>query len=459
VQVRFFENRERRRIAYVDEGRGPLVALPAWWVSHLEREAETAPYARFFARLAERFRVVRYDRVGVGLSDRARDAWTLDSELADFEALLDHLGARRAHLLGVSCGGPIALAFAARHPERVDKIALYGSFVDGAQLSPKDVQRALVALVRASWGLGSSALADLFCAGADAATHQDFKALQREGADAETAARLLELTYALDARPFVADVRAPVLVLHRKSDRAIRWDAGRSLAASLPGAALTTLEGACHMPWHGDADAVLRALAAFFDDAPARATTVESAAELRRDGEVWTIRFAGRQVLLKDGKGLADLARLLVEPGKEIHVFDLVGAAAGERRDGARGDVALDRTALVSIRERLEAIDEGLAEAEAHADEGRRRKLSAEREALLRRLSADVGLGGRGRKLNDPVERARKAVTARLRDTIRRIRTVHTPLGEHLETAVVTGVRCAYRPPGGVQWRIPPDVF
>src|SRR5260370_5757099 len=162
TRVRFFQNRARRRIAYVDEGEGPLVLLPPWWVSHLERDADAPDYRRFFARLSTRFRVVRYDRLGVGMSDRARAAFTLASEVADFSALIDHLHAPRFHLLGFSCAGPVALAYAAENPERVERIVLYGSYLHGASLSSKQVRAALIALVRAHGKLGSRTLADVF---------------------------------------------------------------------------------------------------------------------------------------------------------------------------------------------------------------------------------------------------------------------------------------------------------
>src|ERR1043165_4463653 len=77
VPVRFFKNRAGQRIAYTDQGTGPLVVLPAWWVSHLERDADEPACASFFSRLSSRFRVVRYDRVGAGMSDRVRPAFTM----------------------------------------------------------------------------------------------------------------------------------------------------------------------------------------------------------------------------------------------------------------------------------------------------------------------------------------------------------------------------------------------
>jgi pimeloyl-ACP methyl ester carboxylesterase len=457
ARVRFFRNGAGARVAYVDEGEGPLVALPAWWVSHLERDAEGPEYSRFFERLARRFRVVRYDRLGVGLSDRARPAFTLESELHDFSALVEHLGAPRLSVLGFSCGGPIALAYAARNPERVERVVLYGSYLHGESLGPAELQQALVALVRADGRLGAGTLADVFYPGADAEQRQRFNSLQRASAEPETAARLLELTFALDARSFAAQVRVPVLVLHRQDDPTIQYEEGRKLAASLPEAALTTLPGSVHMPWYGDADALVDAIAEFLADTPAPRRAGDGHAALRRNGEVWTLEFDGRESLVRDCKGLADLARLLGRPGEPLHVFDLVGNGEVERRDAGRADATLDREALVSYRQRLADIDEGLAEAEERADIGRRAKLAAERAALLRQLTADTGRAGRVRRLNDPVERARKAVAARLRDAIRRVKAVDRGLGEHLEGAVRTGVLCVYRPEPAVSWSVPPD--
>jgi pimeloyl-ACP methyl ester carboxylesterase len=450
VGVRFFKNRDGHRIAYADEGHGAPVVLPAWWVTHLERDAENPDYRRFFKALSERFRVVRYDRLGVGLSDRVARDFTPALELADLEALVEHLGSERVHLFGFSCGGPTALAFAARHPERVGKIVLYGSYLEGAKLAKDKVKLALVGLVRASWGLGSNAMADVFLPGADAAVLRAFRVLQREAADAETAARLLELTYMLDASSFVESIQAPVLVLHRQEDHAIRFEEGRKLAAQIPGARFVTLEGKIHFPWGGDMRPVLDASLAFFAES---GRTQSAEAELRRDGEVWTIRFDGRTVLLKDAKGIADLARLLVRPGEEVHVLDILG---GKRPTASPAEPSLDRRALASYRARLGDLDEAMRDT---ADEGRRTQLAREREALLRQLAVDTGLGGRVRKLNDPLERARKAVTARIRDAIRRIRKVHPALGEHLHASVATGLCCVYRPRLDFRWTVAPDAI
>lgn len=434
--VRFLVTRAGHRLAYVDEGRGPLLFFPTWWVSHLERDAEAPAYSRFFARLAARFRVVRYDRAGVGLSDRGPRTYSLDAELADVESLVNHLGESRVRLAGCSCGGPVALAYAAKHPEHVEGVVLYGSYLAGESLLHPDAQRALVTLVRTHWGLGTGTLAELFYPG-DGEGQRRFKDNQRKSADAEVAARLLELTFALDARPFVDRVRAPVLVIHRKGDRVIQHAEARRLAAALRQAELVTLDGTAHHPWDGDGDALASAIEAFCGIRGEAVPPANDTAELLRDGEIWTVRFAGRVARLACAKGIEDLALLLGRSGEEVHVLALLGAP--DPTTG--GDTALDLAALTSYRRRLAEIDAELDD----ADHARRARLVAEREALLRRVAADTGLGGRARKLNDPAERARKTVTARIRDAIRRIQAVHPELGAHLSQAVATGLQCSYR--------------
>jgi pimeloyl-ACP methyl ester carboxylesterase len=456
VRVRFCVG-PRGRIAYVDEGTGPLLVFPPKWVGHLELEAQEPAYVRFFSELAKAFRVVRYDRPGTGLSDRARVDYSIETEVGDLAALLDHVGGERANICAGSCAAIVGLAYAARYPERVVKLVVLNGYIDGESLAPSEARRAIVALVRASWGLGLNTLCEMFHPNADAEVLRRFKALQRASADGETAARLLEFMYGSDARPFVGKVRAPTLVVHRKGDRAMRVEEGRKLAAALSDATLVLLEGDCHLPWHGDQDSVADAMREFLlggveRGLPRRA--IDAGAELRRDGEIWAVTFADRKVLVKDNKGIADIARLLARPGHDVHVLELAGVSGEHRRALGRGQPALDPDALKAYRKRLANLDETFREAEARDDARKSGAIEREREALVRRLAADAGLGGRARLENDPVERARKAVTARIRDAIRRIRSLHPPLGDHLAAAIVTGVHCAYRPPHQVRWKI-----
>src|SRR5690606_9968292 len=117
----------------------------------------------FYARLAEAFRLICYDRRGSGLSERTRDDFTLAAEIADLETVVDEVAPGEAFsLLGISQGGPISIAYAATHPARVSRLVLFGAYHTGAQVAREEVRASLVGLVRASWGLGSRALASLF---------------------------------------------------------------------------------------------------------------------------------------------------------------------------------------------------------------------------------------------------------------------------------------------------------
>ena len=180
---------------------------------------------------------------------------------------------------------------------------------------------------------------------------------------------------------------------------------------------------------------------------PARRPPPPQDAAFERQGEVWSITFAGTTVRLRDSKGLRDLAVLLRSPGSAVHVSELTGAQA----EAAVPD--LDATALGAYRRRLAELEEDLADAEADHDVGRRDKLRAERDLLVDELTGAVGLGGRSRRHGDPVERARKAVSARLRDSIGRIGAAHPRLGRHLASSVRTGTWCSYEPEQPVDWR------
>jgi hypothetical protein len=173
-----------------------------------------------------------------------------------------------------------------------------------------------------------------------------------------------------------------------------------------------------------------------------------SAAVFRRDGEVWTLCYAGRTVRLRDSKGLRDLAVLLARPDERTHVGELAGVGGFPESDA--GPVA-DRRALAAYRERLRRIAAELDSLEAGAPGAE--ALNREREALLAELSAATGLGGRPRTAGSPTERMRKAVTYRIRHAISRVADAHPELGRHLQASVRTGTWCSYAPEHRVGWR------
>ncbi|WP_409492598.1 ATP-binding protein [Amycolatopsis sp. cmx-11-12] len=180
-------------------------------------------------------------------------------------------------------------------------------------------------------------------------------------------------------------------------------------------------------------------------------------AEFRRDEAVWTLRFDGVTAHLPDSKGLRDLHFLLGRPGSEVTAVRLLDPEGGEVVVAAKslgGDAVLDDEAKARYRARLDELDELIDSASELGQDARAAALDRERDALLAELRSAAGLGGRTRRLGDEAERARKTVTARIRDTLRKLDDQHPALAAHLRASVTTGSSCRYAPDDKVPWRL-----
>ena len=171
----------------------------------------------------------------------------------------------------------------------------------------------------------------------------------------------------------------------------------------------------------------------------------------RREGDTWLVGFGGKTVRLRASKGLSDIARLLARPGREFHVIELVGGAA-EVGDRPVGEPLLDERAMIEYRNRLSELAQVADEADTMHDLGRAAGAHAEYDALVARLSADLGIGGRSRLSSDWPERARKTVRKRVQNALGRIEAENPPLGHHLRQTIRTGAFCVYDPPDPVGW-------
>jgi pimeloyl-ACP methyl ester carboxylesterase/DNA-binding CsgD family transcriptional regulator len=255
------------RIAYSTLGSGPPLLCDAGWVTHLRRQLDLFAFGRFIGGLAERFTVIRYDKPGCGLSDRDAADLSFDTQVTVALAVADAAGARRFRLFGASQGGQLAAAIAARFPQRVEALALYGTCASGADLAPGQVRDSIVALVRAHWGLGSKMLTGIFLPEPSREEVEAFTRSQLACASATVAARMLEVYYETDIRSLLPAITAPTAVLHRESDPATRFALGREIASLIPGAALIPLPGASHLFYHGRWPEALAATLDVLDEA------------------------------------------------------------------------------------------------------------------------------------------------------------------------------------------------
>jgi AAA ATPase-like protein len=199
-----------------------------------------------------------------------------------------------------------------------------------------------------------------------------------------------------------------------------------------------------------------RLAAAAVPQPPAPASrTADTVGSLQRSGQVWLAQWRGRRSIVPDGKGIRDLAVLLARPGQPVPALELVEAAGGPPAAAAGSSLGpvLDATARRAYQQRLADLAGELAEAEDNADLGRVERLRAERSMLAAELAGALGLGGRARFAGDPAERARKAVTMRIRAAISTIAAQDDILARHLRNTIRTGRLCSYQPEETVSWR------
>lgn len=265
-QIRFCKTVNGVSIAYSIQGQGPAVVFLAGWVSHLQLLAELLTVDAPWGKLSHHHTMVNYDKQGCGLSERSRTDFSLESELQSLEAVVDHLKLKHFALFGWSQAGPVAIAYAVKHPRRVSHLILFGTYARGEAITTDEFKGALKSLIKAHWGMGSKTLVDLFTPGADETSNRWFTRLQREAATPEMAVQIMDLTFSLNVADLLPKVRVPTLVMHRYEDRAIPFRLGREMAAMIPGARFVPLEGKIHTPYLGNVDLIVHTMAEFLGD-------------------------------------------------------------------------------------------------------------------------------------------------------------------------------------------------
>jgi pimeloyl-ACP methyl ester carboxylesterase/DNA-binding CsgD family transcriptional regulator len=255
-RIRFCTSRDGVRIALATAGEGPPLVRVNNWFTHLELDWDSPVWRHWSEALAERRMLVRYDPRGSGLSDRDVTDFSLDAMVADLEAVVDALELRRFPLIGLCQGGLIAVAYAARHPERVSRLVLYdsypyGAFVDEAGEKLARQAQAFSEMIEIGWGRKVGAFREIFAnLLMPEAAGRDLKwigELQRRSASPAIACLLWNAFNAFDIRGEAGKVTAPTLVFHVRGDAMVPFEAGRRLAAAIPNARFVPLEGKNHI--------------------------------------------------------------------------------------------------------------------------------------------------------------------------------------------------------------------
>ncbi len=255
-RIRFCRTEDGVTLAYACSGSGPPLVKAANWLTHVDHDWTSPVWRHWLLELSRRHRLVRYDERGCGLSDRDIAPPTFEDWVQDLETVVDSAGLDTFPLLGISQGGPVAVAYAARHPERVTKLVLYGSFVQGRLVRPgaEESRRdhALqVELARVGWGRDDPAFRQVFTSqfmpDGSRSLWDAFNELQRTTTSPENAARLIEVNAGIDVTKEARRVRAPTLVLHARHDHRPPFEQGRLLASSVPDSRFVALESCNHI--------------------------------------------------------------------------------------------------------------------------------------------------------------------------------------------------------------------
>ena len=254
-RVRFCTAADGTRIAYEQSGSGPPIVKAANWMSHLDEDRDSPLWRHWLKLLADGRQLTRLDGRGYGLSDRHPRQLTFDAMLSDLEAVVDAVKLPRFPILGFCHGGPLAIAYAARHPERVSCLVLCGTYAQGlARRDPSArgvaERELLLRTIEIGWGQDNPAYRQVFATKAVPEAPADvFSAycrIQHASADPEAAMALTRLFWHIDVLDLLPLVRCPTLVLHATRDALVPHEQGRLLARSIANARLVSLDSGNH---------------------------------------------------------------------------------------------------------------------------------------------------------------------------------------------------------------------
>jgi pimeloyl-ACP methyl ester carboxylesterase/DNA-binding winged helix-turn-helix (wHTH) protein len=255
-EIRFCTTGDGVRLAYATTGAGPPLVKVANWLSHLDYDWESPVWRHWLVELSRRFRLVRYDERGCGLSDWDVPMFSIDDWVDDLEAVVDAVGLDRFPLLGLSQGGPVAIAYAVRHPERVSHLVLLGAFAQGRRKRarrPEDIEltEARIEMVRLGWGRADPTYRQMFVARflpeGTQEEWRDFDELQRRSTSPENAWRFLDQFADIDVTDLAVQVTVPTLILCARREPDDMFEESRVLASLIPGSRLVPLDSSNHL--------------------------------------------------------------------------------------------------------------------------------------------------------------------------------------------------------------------
>ena len=218
-QIRYAKTSDGVNIAYTASGTGPPLVLLLGWINPMQFSWEHSGTWCSFAAYERFCTLVRFDKRGIGLSDRDISDFSMEARLRDLEAVVDALGLEKFALYGHSEGGTVAMTYAARHPDRLTKLVIHGSFRNGKTVFNPAIIKPLAALIREHWGLAAAAVTDAFAP--EPENREWFTRLQREGAHGEVVARYMEVTAEIDVRDMLPLIKTPTLIVHGLGDQLI----------------------------------------------------------------------------------------------------------------------------------------------------------------------------------------------------------------------------------------------
>src|SRR5438093_364550 len=323
-ELRFVTAPDGVRIAYARQGEGPPLVRTAHWLSHLEFDLWSPIWRDFLAELSRDRTLVRYDERGTGLSDRDAEDLSFEAMVGDLEVLVDALDLERFSLLGMSQGGAISIAYAARHPDRVDGLVLCGAYARGhthrgRTLEQREEADVLLEMIRVGWGTRDPkfrrVFASMFRPEGSAEQLEAFDQLQRVSVSGEVAHRLRQMFGTIDVTRICPRVRAPTLVMHARDDGVVPFEEGRLLASLIPGARFVPLEGRNHMLLPGEPafQTFFEELRRFLASADVSGARGPAAAGAQADASIAILTNREREVmaLVADGRTNAEIATAL----------------------------------------------------------------------------------------------------------------------------------------------------